>query len=110
MNMLSRSLSLATVLSTVVVTGVYAQSNDGSSAARVDTIAVPEYPAGYSNPALLPGGLPPGATNIPVDENPNVAGATGFTIVRGDRSTISGDRAGTIEQRTGSVTASDAPG
>jgi hypothetical protein len=36
---------------------------------------------------------------IPAYANPNVPGATGSTVVRGDNSTIAGDRAATIEQR-----------
>jgi hypothetical protein len=47
--------------------------------------------------------------STPADENPTVPGATGLTIVRGDHSTISGDRRATIEQKTGGTSA-DAPG
>jgi hypothetical protein len=36
---------------------------------------------------------------IPAYANPSVPGATGNTVVRGDNSTIAGDRAATIEQR-----------
>jgi hypothetical protein len=38
--------------------------------------------------------------NIPADDNPRVPGATGDTIVKGDQSTVAGDRAATVEQRT----------
>jgi hypothetical protein len=37
------------------------------------------------------------------DENPNVPGATGRTIVRGDHSTIAGDAEATEMQRSGRV-------
>ena len=34
-------------------------------------------------------------------ENPHVKGATGDTIVKGDRSSIAGDKSATSEQKTG---------
>jgi hypothetical protein len=37
----------------------------------------------------------------PTDDNPRVPGATGDAIVKGDNSTVAGDRAATAEQRTG---------
>jgi hypothetical protein len=110
MNMISRSLSLATLVLAVGATGAMAQSANDAGAPSRSGIAVPDYPAGYSDPALSPGRLSQGATNVPSDENPNVAGATGMTIVRGDRSTIGGDRRGTIEQKAGSISSSDSPG
>jgi hypothetical protein len=113
MNSLSRSLSLATVILAIGATGALAQNNNPnqSGGVRGAKIAMPEYPAGYSNPALSPGRLLPGTTvAVPAVENPEVPGATGATIVRGDHSTIEGDRQGTIEQKTGADTASDAPG
>jgi hypothetical protein len=39
----------------------------------------------------------------PADQNPYVPGATGRAIVPGDSSTISGDAAATLMQRTGRV-------
>jgi hypothetical protein len=38
--------------------------------------------------------------HIPADADPRVPGATGDAIVRGDRSTIAGDRAATKDQMT----------
>jgi hypothetical protein len=36
-------------------------------------------------------------------QNPNVPGATGRTIVPGDRSTIASDKPATVENKTGAV-------
>jgi hypothetical protein len=44
----------------------------------------------------------PGAWVTSAANNPNVPGATGLTIVPGDRSTIAGDAAATLIQKTGS--------
>jgi hypothetical protein len=44
----------------------------------------------------------PGAWVTNPASNPNVPGATGLTIVPGDRSTIAGDAAATLIQKTGS--------
>jgi hypothetical protein len=41
----------------------------------------------------------PASRGVPTYANPNVPGATGDTIVRGDDSTIAGDRAATLEQK-----------
>ena len=38
--------------------------------------------------------------------NPNQAGATGATVVPGDKSSVAGDRKGTAEQKTGQTTGS----
>ena len=112
MNTLSRSLSVAALILSVAATGAYAQSNNpnDSAGSRGSLVATPDYPPGYTDPAESPGVLQEGATNVPATQNPNVPGATGATIVRGNRSTISSDRQGTIEQKTGADTASDAPG
>jgi hypothetical protein len=48
----------------------------------------------------------PGAGAINPANNPNVPGATGNTIVPGDSSTISGDAAATLMQRTAPMTPS----
>jgi hypothetical protein len=45
----------------------------------------------------------PGAGASNADDNPTVPGATGQTIVPGDRSTIAGDEAATEMQRSGRV-------
>ena len=39
----------------------------------------------------------------PSAQNPNTPGATGRTIVKGDNSTIHGDRRGTREEKTGEI-------
>jgi hypothetical protein len=49
----------------------------------------------------------PGAGAINPATDPNVPGATGTTIVPGDNSTIAGDAAATLMQRTGSITPSN---
>jgi hypothetical protein len=114
MTTFSRLLVVTASISTIAITGAFAQANNPNDAggSRGSQISMPDYPTGYTNPALSPGDLPPGATaaGLPARENPEVPGATGSTIVRGDHSTIEGDRQGTIQQKTGADTASDAPG
>ena len=68
-----------------------------------------DMPAAQSPAAVSP--LPnmaagPGSGAINPANNPNVPGATGDTIVPGDGSTISGDAAATLMQRTGTITPS----
>jgi hypothetical protein len=82
----SRSMILAAALVAAGSTGAWAQSS-----------ATQTY-IGPTSTTMTPG---PGAT--PADENPRVPGATGQAIVPGDNSTVAGDRAATIEQRTGVV-------
>jgi hypothetical protein len=43
--------------------------------------------------------------NLPssLADNPNVPGATDYTIVPGDHSTVAGDRAATVLERTGQI-------
>jgi hypothetical protein len=43
------------------------------------------------------------SSHAAMDKNPHVKGATGSTIVKGDRSTIAGDKGGTAEQKTGQL-------
>ena len=84
--------------------------NPGNSGGGHAPIATPTYETGQqADPALTTGSRYSVTPNTPSDENPTVPGATGDTIVKGDRSTISGHRRGTIEQKTGG-SASDAPG
>ena len=104
MTTLARSMLLLASLSLVPTASVLAQNNNpgNSGGTKGSEIAIPTYPPGQnSDPALTTGRLPSGATNVPADENPNVRGATGDTIVKGDRSTIVGDRRATIQQKTG---------
>ena len=84
--------------------------NPGNSGGGHAPIATPTYGADQGfNPALTTGSRFSVTTNTPRYENPTVPGATGTTIIRGDKSTISGDRRATIEQKTGGA-GSDAPG
>ncbi len=46
-------------------------------------------------------GMPMNSQSGSAAENPHVKGATGETIVKGDRSTISADKSATSEQKTG---------
>ena len=105
MIVLSRSLVLLASLSIIPTAAVFAQNNNpGNSGGggRGSEIANPTYPAGQApDPALTSGRSPHGAANVPADENPTVRGATGDTIVKGDRSTITGDRRATTQQKTG---------
>jgi len=82
--------------------------NPGNSGGGHEVIGVPRYPlGGDQNPALTTGSRDSVTSSTLTVENPTVPGATGETIVRGDHSTISGDRRATIEQKT-EATASDA--
>jgi len=103
---------LATALLTAPMASAWAiDYNPGNSGGGHEPLGVPSYPdaAGMNNPALTTGSRYSVTPNTVADENPTVPGATGLTIVRGDRSTISGDRRATAEQKTG-ATAGDSPG
>jgi len=105
MTTIQRPILLAASLLLVSAVGAVAQTNNPgtSGGTRGSQVAIPQYPPGEgSNPALTTGRLR-GATGVPADENPRVPGATGDTIVRGDNSTIRGDRRATIEEKTGVV-------
>ena len=108
-----RSLIIA-ALAIAPATATWAQTpnlNPGNAGGGHDPIAYPregqDEPA--SNPALTTGSRYSVTSGTPATENPTVPGATGNRIVRGDRSTISGDRRATIQQKTGG-SAADAPG
>jgi hypothetical protein len=98
MAMISRSILLAASLLAASTVGVLAQSSHHDAGAAGGLLSNPPR---YPSPAQEKG--------VPADENPNVPGATGRAIVRGDRSSEAGDRRATIEQRTGTG-ASDAGG
>ncbi len=105
MTTIYRSASLAAVSFVLGAAVATAQNNNpgdtgGSPGSR---IALPTYPAGQSDPALSPGRLTKGATGVPADANPNVRGATGEGVVQGDNSSVSGDRKGTTQQKTGQI-------
>jgi hypothetical protein len=87
-----------------------AQTNnrDNSAGTPRSRVAMPTYPSGQSNPALSPGRLPQGETGVQAEKSPNVPGATGTTVVPGNRSTIGTDRRATNQQKTGQTSSSDA--
>ena len=70
----TNAVLLAAALLTLPVTVAFAQSSTGSSATTT--------------------------SKTPKDQNPHVRGATGDAIVKGDRSTVAGDRKATNEQKT----------
>ena len=105
MHLVSRPLMLIAAMSLLPAASALAQNNNPGNSGGVtgSAIATPSYSSqpDASDPALTTGVMPKGATKVPADENPTVRGATGDTVVRGDRSTISGDRRATVEQKTG---------
>lgn len=95
---------LAATVFALPAAGALAQTNNPgeSGGTRGSMIAPQTYPPGTaSNPALSTGKLPAGAAGVPAAHNPNVAGATGHTIVPGNNSSVAADRRGTVEQKTG---------
>jgi hypothetical protein len=112
MKVIFRSILTAAMLATPAA-ATWAQSldlNPGNSGGGRLPIATPEYGADQpSDPALTTGSRFSVEPNTPAYENPTVPGATGLSIVKGDKSTISLDRRGTVQQKTGG-SAADAPG
>jgi hypothetical protein len=105
---ISRLVSVALLGAAIPMVAALAQTNKSGSAAGSSGagLAVPTYPPGHApDPALSPGTLPKGKRGVPAADDPNVPGATGRTIVRGDHSTIGSDRRGTAEQKAGAVEA-----
>jgi hypothetical protein len=102
---------VAAALSAAPAAAVWAQdSNPGNSGGGHSPVATPTYGSDQaSDPALTTGSRFSVRPNTAAYDNPTVPGATGNTIVKGDRSTISLDRRGTVQQKTGG-SASDAPG
>ena len=88
MNIISRSTWFAGLVVLAASTGAFAQSS--STAGNGSISAPPPYPRADS-------------AAVPREENPRVPGATGETIVPGDRSSIAGDGRATVQQRTGEV-------
>jgi hypothetical protein len=114
MTTIYRSLFIA-ALAALPATATWAQTpdlNPGNSGGGHVAIGYPQEGQAdpSANPALTTGSRFNVTSSTPADENPTVPGATGRTIVRGDRSTISNDRRATIQQKTGAMTAADAPG
>ena len=86
--------------------GAWAQdSNPGNSGGGHDPVGYPTYPSDmHQNAALTTGSRYSVTADTPAIENPTVPGATGLTIVRGNHSTISGDRRATVMQKaSGSI-------
>lgn len=102
MNVIYRCMAIAALVATPVTSTLAQNLNPGNSGGGHLPIATPTYEGdGASDPALTTGSRYSVTPNTPADENPTVPGATGQSIVKGDNSTISGDRRGTIEQKTG---------
>src|SRR5689334_8839732 len=105
--------TMLTALFAVPLHASWAQTpslNPGNGGGDHDPVGIPVYPPDLPpNPALTTGSRYSVLPNTPPEQNPTVPGATGMTIVRGDHSTISGDRRETVRQKTGSY-AADAPG
>ena len=109
-------VTFQTILAAALLTAPMASAwaidyNPGNSGGGHEPLGIPSYPTsdGANNPALTTGSRYSVTATTPANENPTVPGATGLSIVRGDRSTISGDRRATAEQKTG-ATAGDSPG
>jgi hypothetical protein len=110
MNIAYRSVIAVALLAAPTAPSWAQNLNPGNSGGGHAPIATPSYAGDEpSNPALTTGSRLSVKSDTPAVENPTVPGATGEAIVHGDGSTISGDRRGTIEQKTGGP-ASDAPG
>jgi hypothetical protein len=104
---ISCSILLIASLCLMPAGSVFAQSNNSHDAGGVpeSKVATPTYPPNQaSNPALSPCRFPREASNVPAAENPNVSGATGHTVVPGDKSSIGRDRVGTTTEKTGAGT------
>ena len=106
MNAISRSALLVAIMSVVPVAATLAQNNNpgDNGGTQGSKIARPSYPAGGANPALMDRNSTMGR-NVPAAANPTVPGATGHTVVPGNKSTIASDRAGTTEKKTGTTAA-----
>lgn len=103
---LSASLTLLALMATLPSIAALAQNstNNPNNAAGVtgSQVATPQRPGGASNPALTTQTLPNQANgSVPRDKNPNQGGATGHTVVPGNKSTLSSDRTSTVGTKTG---------
>ena len=106
MTRLSSSILIVALISVAPVAGALAQNStnnpDNMAGATGSQVANPQRPTTAHNPALTTGTLPKEAgASVPPDKNPNVAGATGHTVVPGTSSTVSGDKKKTIGSKTG---------
>ena len=110
MNVIYHCIAAAALLATPATAALAQDPNPGNSGGGHSPIATPTYEAVFgSNPALTTGSRFSVKSDTPPAENPTVPGATGLHIVKGNHSTISGDRRATTEQKTGG-TGSDTPG
>jgi hypothetical protein len=102
MSIMCRCMAIAALVATPLSATLAQNLNPGNSGGGRLPIATPLYEGDSSvDPALTTGSRYSVAPNTPADENPTVPGATGLDVVKGDNSTISGDRRATIEQKTG---------
>ncbi len=102
MNVIYRCIAAAALVAAPMTATLAQDLNPGNSGGGHLPIATPTYGADFGpDPALTTGSRLSVTPNTPAYANPTVPGATGLTIVKGNRSTISGDRRGTIEQKTG---------
>nr|WP_294509303.1 hypothetical protein [uncultured Rhodopila sp.] len=110
MNIIYRCMAMTALVATPATATLAQNLNPGNSGGGHGPIATPTYAADAgSDPALTTGSRFSVTPNTPAAENPTVPGATGIGIVKGDNSTISGNRRATIEQKTGGA-GSDTPG
>lgn len=107
MRTIVRSALAAVALATLPLSFALAQ-NPGpvtTPEAGKGQVAVPTYPPGGHDvdPALT--GVAPTAEmgRAPPSGDPNVAGATGETVIPGDLSSIRGDKAAIVDQKTGQL-------
>ncbi len=110
MNIIYRCIAAAALAATPVTATLAQDLNPGNSGGGHAPIATPTYEGQVApDPALTTGSRFSVTPDTPAAENPTVPGATGMTIVKGNNSTISGDRRATTEQKTGG-SGSDTPG
>ncbi len=103
MTSLFRPAFLAAALASMPL-GVALAQNPGPAyapEAGSGKMATPNYPAGGKDvdPALTGVRPTPEMGRAPPSGNPNVAGATGETVIPGNNSTIRGDKGGTVEDK-----------
>jgi hypothetical protein len=102
MNLIYSCIATAALVATPLTATMAQNYNPGNSGGGRLPIATPAYGADFGpDPALTTGSRLSVTPDTPAAENPTVPGATGLGIVKGDNSTISGDRRATIEQKTG---------
>lgn len=100
------SILFVASISMLPMAGALAQNstnNPGNEAGTTGSqVATPQRPSGGSNPALTTQTLPkPAEASVPPDKNPNVGGATGHTVVPGNKSALSANKKKTTHTKTG---------